>query len=312
MIADSAQTLAVSSLGWVDRGALWVYRNDREAVTRTPLSDAEYLSLHPGRNDWFSIIHHYDTKRLEITAHRFSQLEERAAQVVVEGNEGRFLGESDVWRDLPRQYVAYLRGASWSDYALISLHLEEHRIELQRFAWFDDTYDQAYQGVIGVTEIPGSALVIVSVQRDSRPVVYDPASRLKRGEITLANRGGNPTLYFRRTAKELWADDYDTVLKLDADTFAVLASRRVQGAATGTGQFIGRFSFDPSETLCLVARPFSGDVVGLDTRTLKKRYRCRTGAQPLEASLFPRNRVVARDWKSGDLLQGTLQRTWGL
>ena len=310
MIADSKRTIAVSSLGWVDHGALWVYRHDGETIDSAPLSDAKYLSLHAGRNDCFAVVHHYEKERVEVTAHRFSRLDEPEGRVVVAGNEAHFAGETRVWREVAHHYVAYVRGPLWSDFALIALYPDEDRIELQTFEWYGDQYDKGYQGIVGVTEVPGSPLVIVSVQRDSRPILYDPVSRLKRGEITLASRGGNPTLCFREGANELWADDYDTVLKLDGTTFSLLASRRLQGSPAGTAQFIGGFSFDASRALCLVARPFSGDVVAIDSRTLKTRYRCRTGAQPLEATMFGDDLVVARDWKTGAILKGRMRRTW--
>jgi len=36
----------------------------------------------------------------------------------------------------------------------------------------------------------------------------------------------------------------------------------------------------------------------------------RFGRQPLEAVALPGGKIVARDWKTGDLLLGTLERRW--
>ena len=34
------------------------------------------------------------------------------------------------------------------------------------------------------------------------------------------------------------------------------------------------------------------------------------GRRPLEVAALPRGEVVARDWKTGDLLRGKLERRW--
>ena len=176
------------------------------------------------------------------------------------------------------------------------------------FEWYDDSYDKLYQGIVGVTEIPDSDLVLVSVQRSSTLIIYDPNARRKVGEFSLSNGHGNPTLHFRGPG-ELWAADYDTLLKIEPGSWRVLESRRLQDAAAGTAQFIGEFAFNRDEAICAVARPFAGDVIGLDPKTFRTRYQAKIGGQPLEVAVLDDRRVYARDWKSGRLLQGSLRRT---
>ena len=60
----------------------------------------------------------------------------------------------------------------------------------------------------------------------------------------------------------------------------------------------------------MVARPFSGDVVGIDAATLKIRRSAKLGREPLELAALPGGEVVARDWKTGDVLHGKLKRRW--
>jgi hypothetical protein len=177
-------------------------------------------------------------------------------------------------------------------------------VSLQQFDWYDNAYDHDYQGIVGVTEVPERELLLVSVQRDSHLVLYDPHQRRLIQKISLAGRSGNPGLRFRSKARKLWADDYDTLLKLDSKDWSVKESRRLQDAATGTAQFIGEFEFNKDESLCVVARPFSGDVIALDTLTFEIRYHFMTGGQPLKAVLLKDGRVFARDWKTGALLKG--------
>jgi hypothetical protein len=169
--------------------------------------------------------------------------------------------------------------------------------ELQPLEWFnDDAFDLMYQGLLRPVEVPGRREVLFPIQRDSSPVLYDPVARKVVRRVDLAGEGGNPTLEFRRGGTELWADDYDTLLRIDPNDWS-------------TRQFIGDWTFTPDESRCLVARPFSGDAVALDTQRFKVVARAALGRQPLQAIASADGRVVARDWKTGDLLTGRLKRT---
>jgi len=305
VLADPGERTLVSSLGWVDGGALWTLDTAAGAERSLKLGDAKFLSLHAGTGDRFAVVHHFDGARLEITAHAFDRPEEALARCVVEGWERRLEGGAEGWKGLPSHYVGYLRHPAWSAYALV--RIAEGDVSLQTFDWYDDRYDKGYQGIIGATEVPGEDLVIVSVQRDSRPVLHDPVAGRKAGELALAGRHGNPRLLFRRMARELWADDYDSLVVLEPSTWRVLRQARIQDAADRTQQFIGQFAFDADERVCAVARPFSGDVLGLDPTTLAPVSRAETGGQPLDVAVLRDGRVFAREWKTGALRTATLR-----
>jgi hypothetical protein len=306
MLADSKGKVVVSNLGWVDHGNLWVMDTGRGRADTLALSEAKYVSLHPGTNDYFSVNHRFDGARAKITVHHFANPGEMVASAMLTSEGTEMVGDLSVWSNVQKHYVAYYTGPFWSASCLLQVTPQAGQIELQQFGWYNSDYDKGYQGVIGVVECPDNGLLIVSVQRDSHPVLYDPNSQRRVGTLELCNRGGNPTLFFRRRANELWADDYDTVVKLEPGTWRVVESRRLQSDAAGTRQFIGSFAFDPDEKLCLVARPFSRDVVGIDPTTLQTRFRCALNGQPLEAMALPDGTVIARDWKSGALLRGQL------
>lgn len=312
MLSDERGSAAVSSLGWVDRAGLWVFRASRAAAETVPLGDAKYLSLHGGTGDFFSVVHHFEADRVDVTVHNFAEPAEAVSRASLRSGESRVLGDPSAWTHVQANYVSYYSGSLWSDFVLVRVRPSEGRVELQRFDWYADDYDKMYQGVVAVTEVPGQSLVVVSVQRDSRPILYDPITRSKVGALSLCGRGGNPSLFFRRYARELWADDYDTILKIEPSTWRVLESRRLQGGTAGTRQFIGRFSFDSDEALCVVARPFSGDALALSPRSLRTRFRCTLDGQPIEAIALADGSVVSRDWKSGALLRGDLRRVYGL
>ncbi len=213
-------------------------------------------------------------------------------------------GDRSVWKLLPRAYVAL----SFGDFRLFLVQ-PDAGLSAQAFPWYTDgAYDKLYQGIVGVEEIPNSNLLIVSIQRDSNPILYDPDSKTVIRKLKLVDGGGSPKFKLRVSTSEYWANDYDHLVKLNASTFDVVETRHLQKGAEGISrQFIGEFSFCRAETLCLVARPFSGDVLGLDCDTMMPTYRTALGRHPLEAALLG-DKVVAIDWKTGDVLSGPLEK----
>src|SRR5262249_30918002 len=123
--------------------------------------------------------------------------------------------------------------------------------------WYDNSYDKGYQGVFDVLGLPGESAALVSVQRSSRVILHDLDTGKRINSIDLGGRGGNPKLELRESGKEVWAADYDTLVVVGTEDWKIQRKSRLQGAAAGTQQFIGDFSFSPDQKLCLVARPFS-------------------------------------------------------
>jgi hypothetical protein len=253
---------------------------------------------------------HHEGSSFQLTVHCFSEPEKVLARAVVGPGENKLYGDSSTWKEVPLLYVKYLNFSPWKDFVLLRIFPFQERVEIQRLEWYDDNYDKGYQGVVSVLEFPGEDFCLISVQRSSRLILHDLQAGTKKGEIDLCGRRGNPQIQFRKESGEIWANDYDTMVIISRKDFRVIRSSRLQNAAAGTRQFIGDYSFVPDETICLVARPFSGDVVGIDTKTLRIKYSAKIGRQPLEAVLFESGKVIARDWKTGDILKGKLKRRW--
>jgi hypothetical protein len=308
VLLSQNEELIVSSQGWIDHSALWSLDTRSGKVSTQQLSDAGYLSTYQGSEGYFSVAHHYNGDRLEITVHSFLDPFRSVAAAHVGPAGVGFDDDPSAWAHVPSAYVEFLKRPSGSDCYLVRLDGARSRGEIIPLDWYDDSYDKGYQGVLDAVQVPGEDTVIISVQRDSHPVVFDPVKRAVRAKISLAGRNGNPTLRFRQRANELWADDYDTLLRLSPSSLKVKDRLRLQSAAAGTGQFIGEWCFDPAETLCAVARPFSGDVVGVDTKKFKVTHTSRLGGQPLLVALLTDGRVYARDWQTGGLLRGQLGR----
>ena len=309
MITNTTATQVVSTIGWVDRGALWVCAVGDLSPRKISLSDTKWLHIKKGRDDFFAVVHHWGGEKLEISAHSHSEPARVVSRISLHRTTSgppaiTWEGERFVWEQLPHAFSAYTRFSqfvSFGEFQLVVVN-DSQDIELQRLEWFDDSYDKGYQGIVDVTEVPDSSLVIVSIQRDSAPVLHDPIKKQAVRKLHLANRGGNPEFYLRSAAKEFWVADYDYMVKLNAETFEVLGAERIQTAASGTRQFIGNFCFNLDESLCLVARPFGGDVAFLDTASMRRTHRIELRRQPLDVGLLADGTVVARDWKTGDFM----------
>lgn len=304
------ERIVLSSLGWVDGAALWMLPAGEDEPRRLEIPGARYLGLHRGTRDAFAIAHHGIDERFEVSARLYAHPQEVVSRLVVSIDSASLQGDLAVWSTLPRHFVAQLKHGPGTEGVRSASRLvwisSERDVHVQSFPWYDDAYDKARQAILSVTEIPGDDAVIVSIQRDSTPIIHDPTLGRKVGEIPLAGRHGGANLQFCRRTGDLWAEDYDTLLRIHRGTWTVLAQERIEEAGSGLGQFIGAFSFDVDSTRCVVARPFSGDVVAVDPVTLQVRAKASVGRQPLEAVVRRDGTVVARDWKSGDPLRGLL------
>lgn len=308
MIVSQSEDRIISSLGWVDKCSLWVLETSSEKIERIKFGDCEYHTLHRGKRDYFALLHHQPNHSYPtLSAHSTEDPGNIRASVVF-GNESRFEGDSRVWNYLPRSYVDYFCHDAKADYWLITIEPETGTSRYQDFDWFDDSYDKGYQAVIGVTEIPGSDLVLISVQRSSDLVLYDPIEMRMVRRVPLVGRFGNPDLRFCGRRNEVWCLDYDTIVTLDPQDWTVISARIIQEPDGNGRRFAGEFEFDRDESTCAIARPFSGDVLRLDMNTLRSISRCETGGEPLEVAVLSDNRVFARNWKDGKLLRGQFKK----
>ena len=79
VLADSGERTIVSLLGWIDGGAIWVLETKTGRTRSVDLGGAKYISLHCGRSNHFSAVHHYDSDQLVINVHHF----DRPASVLI-------------------------------------------------------------------------------------------------------------------------------------------------------------------------------------------------------------------------------------
>ena len=311
MIVNAEGTLAISNLRWVDQGNLWSYALGESQPKQERISDSNWLTLVQGTEDYFAVVHHFEDGRVRLTLHSYREIPkvissidlhiEKVKSTGARTVEAIFTGEDSAWSFLPRAYVV----RPFSEACLLLISRNEKTTQLLSLPW---SYDSMYQAVLSVTEVPSSSLLVFSIQRDSEPLLFDPTTNKVIQKLPLAGRHGNPQIYFRRSAEELWASDYDTLVRLDSRTWDALNVLKLQnGKDSAERLFVGEYCFNKDERLCLVARPYSGDILGVDSNRFVVTLRAETGGQPLEVGTFRDNHVIARDWKTGQPLQGILQ-----
>jgi len=297
MIASPDGSVVLSSLGWVEGDAIWCFDTATSRTRTVPMNTgARYSSLHSSGNERFVIVHHFDGAKFMASVGLFSAPELTVSSVSYENGRSATGGNESAWKDMPSLFVEYM-GAPWNDYVLVKIELG--RPYLQRLEWYDSSYDKGYQGVVDVIALPDPRYALISVQRSSELVLHDLETGHAKAKIGLGGSLGNPKLTRRQS--EVWASDYDTMAVIDAESCRVLRKKKMQRG----GQFIGDFSFS-ANGMCLVARPYSGDVVGVSER-LQIQQVAQLGHQPYEAIALPNGEVVARDWKTGDLLKGRFE-----
>jgi hypothetical protein len=97
----------------------------------------------------------------------------------------------------------------------------------------------------------------------------------------------------------LLASDYDTLCRVDLPGLTMSTSKLLQpGVFPMDKNFIGDFSLD-SDDSCIVARPFSGDVLRVSAGTFAPIAVAPIGDQPLSVCTVSPDTVLTRDWKTG-------------
>jgi hypothetical protein len=298
---DASTQTVVGNLGWVDKGALWTFDLRSQTEGRISVEGAQYLTLRPGSNGLFRLIHHQSADQA-VSIRRVAEPGRELASVRYDGGRPAFQGDLDLWKQVDPAMI--IQTPSGPRMRLINVAKE--RMDDLDLTWFmNGGYDLGYQGLVDCMSLTATETIVVSVQRSSKLVLIDPTKDKPVGSIELADRGGNPALRMR-TANDFLASDYDTLCRVDSRSLTVSQSAILQGAAApNTRQFIG--DYDIGSGTCAVARSFSGDVLLLDSESLNELGRAQIGGQPLAVCLISESSVLTRDWKTGRVGTGRFQ-----
>lgn len=307
MLVSNNQRTIIGNQGWVDRGDLWVCDALTLETSAIHISASEYLEIYPGSDDYFAVRYLSPDGRCIVSVRHFEALETSVAEAVVFDGQLLIKGDRDAWSHVPRVYKCEdSKRGSTAPYALLVIGPDGTSGDVRPLAWFNaESYDLLYQSVLKPVAISDD-LVAIPVQRSSRLVIYNLTLEQVVDEVGLANQQGNPTICIRRDANEMWVDDYDMLLRIDLGSLKIGSAMTIQPPIDGRRGFIGEWVFTRDEKLCIVGRPFSGDVVGLDVEQNVITKTSLLGRQPLNLAILDRGHVVARDWRTGDTLEGKL------
>lgn len=294
----------LSNLGWADQGAIWVYEPTRRTNERISISPAGCLNLSRHRDGRSVLIDYTWEDRRFVEVHRADSLGIARLRVTIAGDHVDVEGDLAEMEGQRQAFVYdFLAHVGTGRQGLRLVEVRPTGVRVRPLDWFvEGGYDGGYQSVIAVLEMPDGAFLF-GVQRSSQLILCDPGDLSVIRRISLAGRSGNPVPFLRAGGSQLCAIDYDTLVLVDPISFEVRDRWLGQAAPAGTQMFLGDVWSQNEHSDLLVARPGSGDVVQLDATSLLVKRRWDTGRQPLEAALVDGG-VIARDWKSGDLLVG--------
>lgn len=297
MIFDPDTNTAFGSLGWVDHDSLWCCEVGTRAERRIAVPGARHVSVHRHGNGLLRLVHHGEEAVASIRSCDCPEVELASLRPDAEG--WRFHGDSTLWGD----HLALLLIAASGAPELLLVDGPAETVRRLDLDWFnDENYDRGYQGLVDCLALPAAGLVVVSVQRSSELVLIDPERNVQVGSIRLTGAGGNPQLR-RWSPTTFFANDYNSLCLVDAESRLAKCSGVLQPAAPpNTGQFTG--DYDLGEATCVVARPFSGDVLQLEIDSFAVLGRVSVPGQPLSVCKTSDRSFLTRDWRTGKLESG--------
>lgn len=296
MIFDAKHGRLIDNLGWVDGGFLWVHAVATGVTQKIVVGNATYLNLRAGTSDYFMV-----TCGNEVSVRRISEPGMPLAAVRISDEHSDFTGDLKLWD----HFDTSLRIEGEQGAALVYIDAVEQHVQRLDISWYSDCrYDLTWQDLGNCMTLPGGRHVVATVQRSSVLIIIDREENRKVAEVPLAGRNGNPKLSMRGT-DDFLASDYDTMCRIETDSMHVVAKAHLQPPPGGTRQFLGGYQLLDVDTL-LVARPFSGDVLLVDSRNFSILDKAPIAGQPLVAHRISETEVLARDWKTGEPYVGRL------
>jgi hypothetical protein len=278
-----------------------------------PWTELETLEPSGPDRELFVFKRRVDDDDLRISLHPFEDPARPISRVTVSASgRAAFEGRRDTWEQVQHTFYYYFGPApGYGHQSLILLDPEHENVELQRLDWADGWPSDV--AVAGVVQIPGSRDVVISVHHDTfdaRPIIYDTKRQAVVGRISLADTRfgyGQSNPQFLRTRPEAWLKDYDKMQRHRLPSWEIVEARRLQPAKEPSSLFIGASCFNPSESLCAVTRPHSGDVLGIDVDSFRVTHRASTGGQPLDIVLLSDGRIFTLEWYSSDIRTARLE-----
>ncbi|MGI8907738.1 MAG: hypothetical protein ACR2IE_14750 [Candidatus Sumerlaeaceae bacterium] len=293
-----------------DGADLWVCDVRQGDAYPVGISTADRITVVPGRDNLFAVVHHYYGEQVVISAHSMDEPTYVLSHINIRGTSYRFTGNEEVWRKLPRAFVAYYTAdrLSDADHHLILVNSVDRTVMIRKFPSFYEGGMELKDRVSGMIEVPRQSAVLIEEGRDERPLLLFNTRKHKVNQrLNLKMKPDTNRCYrFREHAQELWVSDPDRLVKLTPNLlgdWSIKANVRLQLMDTTGGRFTGEFTFNADESLCIAARPYIGDALLIDTHKFEIMNKVYLEARVKSILLLNDGRVVARDWFTGKLVQ---------
>jgi hypothetical protein len=316
MIVSQSETHLISSFPNVDKNSLWAFDIETGEIQNIPLGPANFITLHPGTNDLFAAVHHYSGERAEISIRNVTRPAESLAKLEIHGQVWRFEGDDEAWPHLPRLYTIYYTPAITSDpiYYLVQILPGGRAIELTPLEWYERAQIELYGGIVSVTELPDQEHIVYEIARAPKPLwFYSKVKNRITKHLKLTGKTGvERCIRIHEPSLKLWTSDFDRMFQLELGRwfgYHVTDQLEVQPQVSNEPQYVGQFTFTQDWKTCVIARPFRGDVLLVDTEDFKITGRAMTGHQPRAAVMLKNGQIFARDWHTGQLLQSEFSAT---
>jgi len=163
--------------------------------------------------------------------------------------------------------------------------------------------DPGYSMPCGITAlIPGSVEVLITLSRNAHFVLFDLASGDSQF-VELPYRYGGAK-FVSMNEDEAWLTNYHTLCKVDLQSRSVVKSNRLQPDTFDgkIGRKISTFIGTPHRPQgiegWLVPRPYSGDILWVDDKTINPIGRIPTGGRPHDIVEFDNGDLLVLDHSS--------------
>jgi hypothetical protein len=310
MFLNARETRAIANDPQWDGPNLWVCDVRQGDAYPVGVSSAERITVLPGRDDLFAVVHHFHGEQVVISAHSMEEPTYAISHIHIRGLSYRFTGNEDVWRKLPRAFVAYYTPdrLSDADHHLIMVNTVNRTVGIRKFPAFYEGGVEMKDRVSGMLELPRQNSVLIEEGRDERPLlIFNTRKHKVQQRLDLRMKPETNRCYrFRDSANELWVSDPDRLIKLSPNFLGDWIQRgniRLQLMDSTGGRFTGEFSFNMDESLCIVARPFVADALLIDVQKFEIVNKVYLDARVKSIRLLSDGRVIARQWFTGELVQ---------
>src|SRR3984957_4530663 len=137
MIFDKDARLLIDNMGWVDRGALWVYDVAKQKEKLIGVEGAKFLRLQAGEHGFFRVVHGQSADRA-ISVRRIAEPEVELASVRFPDDEPVFGGEIEFWKSVDSIAIV----SAGTGYQLLRIDAAHGQVTNLDLSWFTNAnYD---------------------------------------------------------------------------------------------------------------------------------------------------------------------------